>query len=31
MNLMVHSEINENAWSAAITTDARLSTLDAFT
>jgi hypothetical protein len=29
MNLSVHPEINENAWSIAKTTDARLSTLDA--
>jgi len=29
MNLMVHSEINENAWSAATTNDPRRSTLDA--
>jgi len=30
MNLKVHPEINDNAWSAATTVDARLTTLDAF-
>lgn len=28
MNLLVQSETNENAWSAATTTDARRMTLD---
>ena len=30
MNLKVHPEINENAWSAVTTVDARPTTHDAF-